>query len=74
MIRAPLAATPEIAFYGRTTEIAITQISFYAFDNKSGKAVAAQNSKFGLQPYSVTKMLFVLHFGRPKIAPALRAP
>ena len=67
-------STPEIAFYGKTTEIAINRLSFYAFDNKTGKAVVEQNSKFGLQPYSVTKMLFVLQFERPKLMPAQRAP
>jgi hypothetical protein len=67
-------STPEIALYGKTTEIAINQISFYAFDNHTGKAVAVETSRFGLQPYSITKLLFVLHFERPKLAPDQRAP
>ncbi|HVE21850.1 MAG TPA: hypothetical protein VNC39_07735 [Acidocella sp.] len=67
-------STPEIALYGKTTEIAINQISFYAVDNKTGNAIAVETSKFGLQPYSITKMLFVLHFERPKLASDQRAP
>jgi hypothetical protein len=67
-------STPEIALYGKTTEIAVNQISFYAVDNKTGNAIAVETSKFGLQPYSITKLLFVLHLERPKLASDQRAP
>lgn len=67
-------STPEIALYGETTEIAINQISFYAYDNKTGNAVAVETSKFGVQPYRISKFLFIFHFDRPKLAPDQRAP
>jgi hypothetical protein len=71
---AALMSTPEIALYGKSTEIAINQIGFYAYDRATGRLVVAETSKYGLQPYSVTRALFVFTRESPKIAPDQRAP
>jgi hypothetical protein len=68
---AALMSTPEIALYARTTELAISQLNFYAYDEKSGALVVAAKSKFGLQTYSITRVAFFFDSETPKIDPRL---
>lgn len=65
--------TPELALYGQTTEIAINQIGFYSVYSQSGALAVAEVSRYGLQPYSVTKSAFFFSAEHPKIAPDDRA-
>jgi len=64
----PIASTPELAAYAKDTLIAINQISYFAFDAKTGMKIAEGSSKYGVQEYSVTKLAFLASMQKPKLS------
>jgi hypothetical protein len=63
-----LASTPQIAFYSKSTEIAINQFNFIAYDAHTGNVVSVVHSKYGVQEYSIITYAFLGEIEKPKLA------
>lgn len=61
--------TPTLTLFAKNTDIAISRLSFAAYDAKTGQAIALQQSKFGVQYYHVTQALFLGVYDSPHLDP-----